>query len=64
MEDWKQRVIEEKKELGEKISKLVSFIHSDEFDGEDKGHIVLYMQLKQVIEYSETLSYRITKILT
>lgn len=64
MEDWQQRVIDEKKELGEKISKLVSFIHSDEFDGENKGHIVLYMQAKQMLEYSETLSYRITKFST
>lgn len=54
MQDYQLRVIEEKKELDEKIKKLVTFVESDTFK-----QINLEDQLSYMEEYSWILGKRI-----
>lgn len=60
MEDYKQRVVEEKKELDEKISKLVAFTQTDTFSELciDDCHI-LTEQRNAMLYYSDILGRRI-----
>ena len=62
MEDYKVRVIEEKKELDEKIVKLAAFIFSSNSAqrGAEEIHL-LNGQLHCMIDYSMTLRERISR---
>lgn len=63
MEDFIQRVIEEKKELTDKINKLVDFMHSDKFsslEAVDQG--LLMVQLEAMHSYHRTLGRRIERL--
>lgn len=60
MQPHEQRVLDEKKELDEKISKLSDFMHGDTFanlPGVDQG--LLMVQIRAMKMYSEALSQRI-----
>ena len=58
LEDWQKRVIEERKELSEKIEKLKEFINTNP----DNNSIpILYEQLDAMIDYRFTLDFRINQ---
>lgn len=60
MEDYQERVIAERKELGEKIQKLTAFITSDKIltvKG-DELHL-LRKQLEAMLEYDRVLAMRV-----
>ena len=61
MESFKERVVEEKKQLSEKIVKLVSFIETNqEYNQLDKDHQNLLLdQLHVMISYSQILLRRL-----
>lgn len=63
MKAWQERVILEKKELDEKLFKLLAFILSQDFSDIDiprqKG--LLKEQCNTMIEYSEILRNRISR---
>lgn len=62
MEDWQQRVIEEEKELGEKINKLMYFLESEKFlelPFQDKS--TLWKQFYGMIDYRAALQERIAR---
>lgn len=60
MEDWQQRVVEERDQLGEKIDKLKAFLDNnnkiDEFDFE-----ILDLQLSIMQSYAAILNSRISR---
>lgn len=60
MEDWQQRVVEERDQLGEKIDKLKIFLDNnnkiDEFDFE-----ILDLQLSIMQSYAAILNSRISR---
>lgn len=58
LEDWQKRVIEERKELSEKIEKLKEFVNTNP----DNNSIhILYEQLDAMIDYRFVLDFRISK---
>lgn len=63
MEDWQQRVVDEKTELDEKIGKLSVFVRSDAYhsleNGMDKD--LLDDQLNAMEVYSNILAERIER---
>ena len=61
MEDYQQRVIDEKEALDEKIEKLSTFIGSKLFEtlNNDGQDILLQEQLSHMIAYSSVLEKRI-----
>jgi len=60
MEDYQERVIEEKKELDAKIDKLGEFIRSDEFVSVPMAEQVRLKQQRTVMnQYSDILAARI-----
>jgi hypothetical protein len=62
---FQQRVIDEKRELDEKLSKLISFIKADTFQELDSiNQSLLRRQAGIMQDYSDTLELRIKKFLT
>lgn len=60
MEDWQKRVINEKEELDEKLSKLSEFLYSDEFYEMEGPEVRLLWNQAEVMEkYSDILAARI-----
>ncbi len=60
MESYQERVIEEKKELDEKINRLSNFINSDKYNQIDvSGRIRFDRQLAAMQTYSNILNERI-----
>ena len=60
MEDWKERLIIEQKELKEKLLKLVEFINSEKFYGLSENNRKLLRNQKIVMElYLNILSIRV-----
>jgi hypothetical protein len=60
MKDWQQRVIDEKKELDEKINRIESFVTSEKINSVDPNEVFrLKTQLVTMINYSEILGERI-----
>lgn len=70
LQDWQQRVVEEKKELDEKIQRLNEFLQKfddgllpdavlESMEARDLG--LLEAQLCAMEEYSECLKYRIER---
>lgn len=59
--DYIQRMIEEKKELDEKIVKLVAFRYSDKGDEllDDNQRYLLNNQFEAMTRYSDVLGHRI-----
>jgi hypothetical protein len=60
MNDFKQRLLDEKQQLDERIGKLEAFIESDEYINVD-GHqmSLLNIQLYSMLTYSQILLERI-----
>lgn len=59
-ENWLDRIIEEKRELDEKIKKLGAFIdHSDFVNVDDAQAVHIEMQFKSMVKYSMALEKRI-----
>lgn len=60
MQEHEIRVVEEKKELDEKISKLSDFMHADTYAAlSSVNQGLLMLQLSQMQSYSATLFRRI-----
>lgn len=62
MEDWQQRVIEEKAELKKKVDALIAFQKSpafDTLDGIDKQ--LMYAQCNVMLAYINVLNLRISR---
>ena len=60
MEEWQDRVIKEKKELGEKLEKLIFFINSPEVENLNYINKKLLKQQRLAMElYFVTLERRI-----
>lgn len=60
MTDFKQRLLDEKSELGEKINKLNAFISSEAFQKIDPFQMsLLHIQLQAMYTYSQCLLERI-----
>lgn len=59
MEDWKVRLLEEQKELKEKLVKLVAFIHSEEYYQLSENNRLLLKDQKIAMElYLNVLNIR------
>lgn len=62
MEDWQERVVQESKELYEKITKLKAMICSDKFETlHDTDKRLLVMQLAAMKQYASALKARIER---
>lgn len=62
MEDWKKTVIEEEKELNERIVKFSSFFNTDTFKNLDTTHKFLLERQYQVMkDYDSILKFRIER---
>lgn len=62
MEDWKKRVIEEEKELNEKIVKLSNFGNTDTFKNLDiTDKFLLERQYQVMKDYDSILKSRIER---
>lgn len=62
MEDWQQRVVDEKKELDEKIKKLNSFFSTEAFSLlATTDAVLLRTQYVVMQEYSSILAKRIAR---
>lgn len=60
MQDWQQRVIDEKDQLQEKINKLTDFSSSDTYIALPRvQQELLVLQLAYMINYRDILSLRI-----
>ena len=60
MEAYIERMVEEKRELDERIAKLVEFRYSERADQlDDYQKNLMYRQFRAMAEYSDTLSLRI-----
>ena len=60
MSDFKERLVEEKKQLSDRLSKLKFFFISDEFDGLSKENkILLTWQRDAMTSYLNVLSERL-----
>ena len=61
MEAYIERMVEEKRELDEKIAKLIAFRYSEKGDEilDDRQRSLLDRQFRAMTEYSDTLSIRI-----
>lgn len=62
MEDWQQRVVQEQKELQERLDKLMMFLDTEKFyklPQEDKK--LFWKQFYGMIDYNEALKLRIEK---
>lgn len=61
MENYQVRVVEERKDLDEKISKLSLYVECLADNGDPLEKAYLKKQLKTMIDYSAILSLRISK---
>ena len=62
MEDYQERVVEEKKELDEKLAKLRAFQLSEKFDDLDNAdQYLLNKQANYMDDYSYILGQRIVR---
>ena len=59
MEDWKTRLIEERKELGEKVERLIKFLNENK---EYEDFDLLAEQLHYMTGYYEVLTKRVSKL--
>lgn len=60
MEDYQERVVNERAELGEKIVKLTKFMFTEKFNSLEYGERTnLEKQLYIMLEYAKTLQDRI-----
>ena len=59
MEDWKTRIIEERKELGEKVERLIKFLNENK---ECEDFDLLAEQLHYMTGYYEILTKRVSKL--
>ncbi|WP_438565389.1 crAss001_48 related protein [Clostridium sp.] len=60
MQDWQKRVVEERRELSEKVSNLGNYIDSDSFKEIDIGHQkLLDEQWSAMVKYLVALDKRI-----
>ena len=59
MEDWKTRLIEERKELGEKVERLIKFLNENK---ECEDFDLLAEQLHYMTGYYEVLTKRVSKL--
>jgi len=60
MADWKERLVQEKSDLDETLTKLANFMGSDKFLSLDIiGQYLLRMQRSHMMEYSSILEARI-----
>jgi hypothetical protein len=63
MEEFKQRLINEDKELTEKTVKLAIFIHSEKFNAiDDVQQALLKAQHSAMVSYSTCLTERIKRL--
>lgn len=62
MQPHQQRVVDEKKELDDKIERLTAFTKGDIFKSiDDEDQRLLVKQLSEMGSYSETLASRIAR---
>lgn len=62
MEDWQKRVVQESKDLDEKIVKLKAMICSDRFETlQDMDQRLLVTQLSSMKDYASVLKARIQR---
>jgi len=60
MEEYQERVIQEQKDLGEKIVKLTTFIMNIDLKKINKNEwVLLNHQLKDMLSYNQSLQKRI-----
>lgn len=59
MEDWKTRLIEERRELGEKVERLIKFLNENK---ECEDFSLLAEQLHYMTGYYEVLTKRVSKL--
>lgn len=59
MEDWKTRLIEERKELGEKVERLIKFLNENK---ECEDFDLLAEQLHYMTGYYEVLTKRVSRL--
>lgn len=59
MEDWQKRLVEERKELGEKVEKLIKFLNENK---ECEDFDLLAEQLHYMTGYYEVLTKRVSKL--
>lgn len=61
MEAYIERMVEEKRELDEKIAKLIAFRYSEKGDEmlDDRQRSLMDRQFRSMTEYSDTLGIRI-----
>ena len=59
MEDWQSRLVEERRELGEKVERLIKFLNENK-ECEDFG--LLAEQLHYMTGYYEVLTKRVSKL--
>ena len=63
MEDWQQRVLDERRELDERLVKLLSFLVNKSF-GVSKADVDLLCDQRDImIEYRDVLDARIARFL-
>lgn len=62
MEDWQQRVFEEREELRRKISKLLGMLSSEAYNKlDDMDQLLLCRQERAMAAYQDILSERIAR---
>ena len=62
MEDWQQRVFEEREELRRKVSKLRGMLSSPAYEKlEDHDQLLLCRQERSMMAYHDILSERISR---
>lgn len=60
MADFKQRIVEEKQQLDERLEKLEAFLHTGTFDGlEERQQELLTYQADLMGKYSDVLRERL-----
>lgn len=61
MEDWQNRVAEERKELGERIMKIVAFLSKGAPGASDEDRSLLRRQHSAMLDYADSLDKRILR---
>lgn len=61
MEDWQQRVIDERRELGDKITKLASFLSRGAPEASNEERALLRQQRNAMLDYADALDERILR---
>lgn len=59
MEDWQQRVIDERKEISERLTKLAAFLSRGAPGASEKGRDLLRRQRNAMLDYGDVLDERI-----